>query len=170
MKRIHVLLPDVTVARQVVNQLLLAHVDWHHIHILARPDIGLEELPEASIAQRSDLLAALARGTAAGGITGLLAGMLAMTFPPAGLAIAGGALLALTAGGAGFGAWMAAMIGVDVPNSQLKRFEQAITAGNLLMLVDVPRDRQTPIEAVIRDGFPAAEFTVSRPTSGVEVA
>ena len=117
-----------------------------------------------------DLLAALARGTAAGGITGLLAGMLAMTFPPAGLAIAAGALLALTAGGAGFGAWMAAMIGVDVPNSQLKRFEQAITAGNLLMLVDIPRDRQTPIEAVIRDGFPAAEFTVSRPTSGVEVA
>jgi hypothetical protein len=64
----------------------------------------------------SDLVPALQRGTAAGGAAGLLAGVAAVTFPPAGLTLGGGALLGLTAFGAGFGAWMSSMVGIGLPS------------------------------------------------------
>jgi hypothetical protein len=38
------------------------------------------------------------------------------------------------------------MIGVDVPNTRLKRFEGAIEKGELLMMVDVGKDRVEEIE------------------------
>ena len=61
----------------------------------------LEDLPQATLAQRSDLLPALARGTGAGGITGVLAGLVAMAFPPAGLTIAGSAVVLMALASAG---------------------------------------------------------------------
>lgn len=164
MKRIHLLLPDVNVAERVVHDLLLAHVDWHDLHILASPKISLANLPDSNLAQNSDLLPALARGTAAGGLTGMLAGLVAVTFPLAGLTIAGGEVLALTLGGAGFGAWMAGMIGVSLPNSRLERFEEAISRGELLLLVDVSREREEEIKSIIRAQYAAADFHSSHPS------
>src|SRR5258708_4970999 len=79
-----------------------------------------------------------------------LPGRVALVFPPAGLTIAGGAVVAITLAGAGFGAWTATMIGIDVPNTRLKRFEQAIERGELLMMIDVARDRVEEIEQMIK--------------------
>jgi hypothetical protein len=126
MRRIYLLLPNVHSAQMIISELLLLRVEWRHIHVTANHNVPLKDLPEAILTQRSDLLPALARGAAMGGLTGTLAGLVALAFPPAGLTIAGGAVVAITLCGAGFGAWTATMIGVDVPNSRLKRFEQAI--------------------------------------------
>lgn len=109
MRRVYFLLPDVKSAKAIVDELLLKRVEWRHIHVLASPTIPLEDLPEAHLAQSSDLLPALARGTAAGGVTGMLAGLAAMAFPPAGLTIAGGAVVAMALAGAGVGAWTSTM-------------------------------------------------------------
>ena len=70
-------------------------------------------------------------------------------------------IVAITLCGAGFGAWTATMIGVDVPNTRLKRFEEVIEKGELLMMVDVAKDRVEEIEEVIYHmtgyaGYPAA--------------
>lgn len=150
MRRIYFLLPNVQCAQSIVNELLLLRVEWRHIHVLANHNVSLKDLPEATLAQRSDLLPALARGTAAGGFAGMLAGLAALVFPPAGLTIAGGAVVAITLCGAGFGAWTATMIGVDVPNTRLKRFEEVIEKGEVLMMVDVAKDRVEEIEEVIK--------------------
>lgn len=158
MNRIHLLLPDVITTRRVVNKLLFANVEWRNIHILANPNISLEDLPDADLAQKSDLLPALARGTAAGGLTGMLAGLAALSFPPTGVIIAGGAILGLTIGGAGIGAWAASLIGVSVPNSQLDQYENAINRGELLLLVDVPKEREEEIKSVIQSEYTAADF------------
>jgi len=109
MRRVYFLLPDVKSAKAIVDELLLKRVEWRHIHVLASPTIPLEDLPEAHLAQSSDLLPALARGTAAGGVTGMLAGLAAMAFPSAGLTIAGGAVVAMALAGAGVGAWTSTM-------------------------------------------------------------
>jgi uncharacterized membrane protein len=150
MRRIYFLLPNVHSARTIVNQLLLLRVEWRHIHVIANHNVPLKDLPEATLVQRSDLLPAIARGTATGSLTGMLAGLVALVFPPAGLTIAGGAVVAITLFGAGFGAWTATMIGVDVPNTRLKRFEKVIERGELLMMVDVAKDRVEEIEEVIK--------------------
>jgi hypothetical protein len=164
MRRIYFLLPEEHSRQTIVNELLLMRVEWRHIHMIANHDVPLKDLPEATLAQRSDLLPALARGTAAGGLTGILAGLVALAFPPAGLTIAGGAVVAITLCGAGFGAWTATMIGVDVPNTRLRRFEQAIEKGELLMMIDVAKDRVEEIEEMIRSHHAEAEIQGTDPT------
>lgn len=156
MRRIYFLIPTVTSAQSIVNDLLLARIEERRIHVLAKEGTPLEDLPEARLAQKSDLIPALERGAAAGGLTGLLAGVMAVTFPPAGLVLGGGALLGITVFGAGFGAWISTMVGVGLPSSRLKSFEAAIERGELLMMIDVPRDRVEEIEAVVMRHHPEA--------------
>lgn len=158
MRRIYFLVPSVPVAQAIVNDLLLARLEERHIHVLARQGTPLADLPPATLAQRTDLVPSLERGAAAGGATGLLAGLVAMTFPPAGLVLGGGAVLTMTLLGAGFGSWAASMIGVAIPNRRLEMFEEAIARGELLMLLDVPRDSVDEIEALVRRLHPEAEL------------
>ena len=149
MRRIYFLVPSVASARLIVNELLLARIEVRHIHVVASKDTPLEDLPQADVAQSSDLVPALQRGVAAGGLAGLLAGLLAITFPPAGFVFGGGALLGLTAFGAGFGAWMSGMVGVGLPSSRIEHFQKAIANGQLLMMIDVSPLRVEEIEALV---------------------
>lgn len=158
MRRIYFLVPSVVSAKTIVDDLLLARIEEPHIHIVAREGTPLEDLPEAGVAQRSDLVPALQRGVAAGGLSGLLAGALAVTFPPAGLVLGGGALLGLTLFGAGFGAWMSGMVGIGLPSSRIEKFETAIARGDLLMMIDVPRARVEEIEALVKRHHPESEL------------
>src|ERR1700692_801425 len=80
MRRIYFLLPNVQSAKGIIDELLLKRIEWRHIHVLANPGVRLEDLPQATLAQRRDPLPALARGTAAGGVTGMLAGLVALAF------------------------------------------------------------------------------------------
>ena len=141
MKRLYFLIPDTTIAKSIVDDLLLADVEEKHIHVIAKEGTPLDELPEASLLQKSDLIPALEKGAALGGVTGILTGVLAVTFPPAGIILGGGGLLGITLASAGIGAWLSSMIGVDVENSQLKAFEAAIHEGQILMLIDIPKER-----------------------------
>jgi hypothetical protein len=158
LRRIYFLLPTVQVAKAIVDELLLSRIEERHLHVVAREGTPLEDLPAAKLAQSSDLVPALQRGVAAGGLAGLLVGVLAVTFPPAGLVLGGGALLGLTAFGAGFGAWMSSMVGVGLPNSRIEQYQQAIEAGGLLLMVDVHRDRVEEVEALVMRHHPEAEL------------
>jgi hypothetical protein len=150
MKRLYFLLPNIETTREVVRDLLLNHVEERHIHVVAREGIPLEDLPKASEWQKSDIIPAAEKGAMAGGITGALAGLVAVTVPPAGLILGGGAVLAMTAAGAGFGAWASSMIGAGASSARLDKFQDALKAGELLMLVDVPKRRVDEVEELIR--------------------
>ncbi|WP_291009924.1 DUF1269 domain-containing protein [Hydrogenophaga sp.] len=158
MRRIYFLLPTVTSARSIVEELLLNHVDEHHIHVVARDNTPLGDLPQAGVAQRTDIIPAMERGIAAGGLVGLLAGLIGVTFPPAGLVFGGGALLGTIAFGTGFGAWMAGMVGVGMPSSRIEQFQQAIANGELLMMIDVPAARVEEVESLVTRHHAEAEL------------
>jgi len=166
MRRLYFLVPTVESASQIVDELLLARIEERHIHIAAKDHHALEEanLPEANLLQESDFIPALERGLAVGGATGLLAGIVAVSFPPAGLLLGGGAILGMSLAGAGGGAWGSSMIGSDVPNSQLKGFEQAIADGQLLMIIDVPKARVETITDLVKKHHPEAEVEGTEPT------
>lgn len=164
MRRIYFLLPDIERARQVVDELLLARIEEHHIHVLAKEGIPMENLPEASFLQKSDFVPALERGLAVGGGAGILAGLVAVTFPPAGMILGGGALLGIALAGAGMGAWISSMIGMDVPNRQLKAFTEAVEQGEILMLVDVPKARVEEIETLVKSHHPEVDIEGTEPT------
>ena len=43
MRRIYFRLPNAPVAKAIVDELLLAHVEWRHIHVLARAGTDLQD-------------------------------------------------------------------------------------------------------------------------------
>lgn len=137
MRRLYFLVPDTSTARDIVRELLLARVEERHIHIVASPDTELGELPDAGPLQTSDFVPALERGVALGGAAGVLAGLTALAFP--GVVVAGGAVLAGGVVGAGMGSWIGGMVGLAGDNVHIKRFQDAIDSGQLLILVDVPK-------------------------------
>lgn len=158
MRRLYFTLPDLNTAHTVVDELLLKRVEERHIHVIAKEGTPLGDLPEASLLQKSDFIPAMERGVAMGGATGVLAGIAAITLPPAGLVLGGGAILAAGLLGAGLGTWISGMIGMDVGNSQIRQFESAIQAGEILLMVDVTKDRISEIEELVKTHHPDANI------------
>lgn len=163
MKRIYYLVPDVHTAKKIVEGLLLARVEARRIHVLARPGTPLGDLPEASFLQRTDFIPGLEQGLVIGGLTGVIAGLLALILPM-GMALGGGTVLALTLAGAVIGAWISSMVGSSCSNRCIRQFQAAIENGELLTMIDVPRDQVEKIEAVVLKHYPAAECKGLEPT------
>ena len=65
--------------------------------------------------------------------------------------------------GSGIGAWLSSMIGVDVVNSQIKQFEGAVENGEVLFLVDVPKERVDEIETMVKVHHPDADVEGTEP-------
>lgn len=156
MQRLYFVIPTVESCRAIANELLLARIEEKHMHFLNKDDHVPHDLPQANLLQKSDFVPAVERGLTIGGGTGLFAGLLAFSFQTAGLEVGGFAILSICLAGGGIGAWISGMIGVDVPNTQLKPFIPAINAGNYLLIVDVKNQRAHEIEELITKMHPEA--------------
>ena len=156
MKRMYFLARDVCAASQVVDDLLLAHIDARRIHVIARRGTPLGDMPEANLLQKSDFVPAVQRGIAMGGAAGIFmaaAGLaLRIISPP----VAGGVMLASALAGAGVGSWLGGMVGMNIGNTRLKRFAPAIERGSVLVIADVPRDRVDDIQSRVGRNVPEA--------------
>ena len=161
-RRLYFLLPDVATAKNVVNELLLARIEERHIHVLAKEGTEMEDLPEATLFQKTDFVHAVERGLALGGGTGVLAGVAAIAIP--GMVLGGGAVLGIALAGAGMGAWLSGMIGMDVPNTRLEEFEAAIEAGQVLMMVDVAKEQVDRVSDSVKQHHPEADMHGTEPT------
>lgn len=164
MRRIYFLVHDQELAKRIVDELLLARIEERHLHVLARRGTSLEDLPEASLMQKTDFVPAVERGLALGGVTGLLAGLVAIALPATPLVIAGGVLLATSLAVAGMRAWLGGMVGMNVGNTRLAHFADAIERGALLIMADVPRERVYEIEERVRKHLPDVEIDGTEPT------
>ncbi len=165
MRRLYFLIPNVDSAKTIVDELLLARIEQRHIHIAAADHHALLDanLPEANLLQESDFIPAVERGLAIGGATGILAGIVAVAIPGAGLVLGGGAILGIGLAGAGVGAWISGMIGISVPSSRLEEYEKAIDEGNLLMMVDVPKAQVDDITNMVKTHHPEANIEGTEP-------
>lgn len=163
MRRIYFLVRNIAVTHKIVDELLLAKIEEKHIHVLAKRGTPLENLPEANLLQKSDFIPAVEQGLALGGATGLLAGLVAIALPPASTVVAGGILLGSGLAGAGIGAWLSGMVGMSIGNRRTKEFEEAIEAGEFLVLADVSPERVNEIEALIRKHIPEVEVEQTEP-------
>lgn len=156
MRRIYFLVPNIAITHKIVEELQAEGIEDRHIHILAKRDTPLEGLPEAGISIKTDFLPAVERGVALGGSTGLLAGLIGLRF--AGFAIAGGPLLGIIMAGATIGSLMGGLAGMNSGNSRLRQFEEAIERGELLVLIDIPKDRIEAIRKLVIKHHPETEF------------
>jgi hypothetical protein len=158
------MVPDVAGARGIRDELLLAQIENRHIHVLAKDGIPLEGLHEASILQKTDFVHGAESGLAIGGAIGILAGLIAILFPPAGVNLQGVTILVTALIGAAFGAWVSSMVASSIPNTRLRTFEAGIDAGRILMMVDVPAGRVDEIKRLIASRHPEVKDSAQEPT------
>lgn len=161
-RRLYFILPDVSTAKAVEKDILIARIEDRRMHFLARRDIDLGDLPEASIVQKSDLTHGAFIGLITGAVTGVVIGCLLYLFDTFGMSlgftVSFGTILILFVIGSLMGMWISGtLIGVSAPNIHLKPFEKAMEAGHILMMVDVPKDRVEEIRSIIKGHFPKAE-------------
>jgi hypothetical protein len=161
MKRLYFMLPDNDTCKKVVEELENAGIPQRHLHAIASLTVSLEGLPEASVIQKSELAHGIEKGVALGGAGGLLGGLLAVAFPPAGLVIGGGALLMTAAAGAGFGALVTGLISKDLHNRKFDAFEEDLSHGKILLLVDVPKKETEDYKKLILGHHPDADISVT---------
>lgn len=138
---------DLAAAQAAVSAARAAGLPDSQLSLVARADIELDELPDESKEADTDFKPAALRGAAAGGATGLLAGLAAVAFPPLGVTLAGAALM--TAGGAAIGAWVAALVGSTVEDPVRRKFHDEIQAGRILLVVDADAELMPLVEAAL---------------------
>lgn len=157
MKRLYFLVPDVQHTRIIVNELLVARIHIEDIHVLAKEGTAMSDLPKATFAQRTDVIPASQKGMITGGLAGFVVGGLIVSFSPVGPLLGWGSVFALTVAGIILGAMTATLIGVNSPSTRIKRFDKAIRNGQLLLMVDVPKERRREIEELIKSHHPEAK-------------
>tara|TARA_R110001592_G_scaffold363372_2_gene686226 strand:- start:103583 stop:104092 length:510 start_codon:yes stop_codon:yes gene_type:complete len=166
MKRLCFLSPDREHALAVIRDLKEDGISDKHIYVIARSSETLGDLPDGG-PEDDDFLPAYERGLAFGGVSGLFLGLVAMTFPPAGIVIGGGGILLIGAMGASVGAFLTGMAGAAFPNSRLKAFEKDIDAGKLLIMVDVAQNQVERINQLILQHDPEVEIEGLEPSAPV---
>lgn len=163
-RRLYFMLPDVKHCQQLVTELQQVSIPKRDIHVVARQDIPLQGLHQASALQKTELLHGLEVGAGVGGLAGMLAGLLVIAFPPAGVVLGGGAaIIGTTLAGASFGSLVSALIARDIPNHELKAFQARIVLGEILLLLDIPTKRVEEIITLIRRTHPEAQIGIVRP-------
>lgn len=159
-RRLYFILPDAKTAEKIEDELLLARIDEGHIHFHTTMETRLgSRLPKANVLQKTDLLHSMGVGLVAGGLTGTTIGVLMyFQWAPGGVALPSlGLVTVLSVVGAIFGCWVAGMIGISCPNTRLSPFKKSIDDGNILLMVDVPKDRVMEINQLIKSHHPEAD-------------
>jgi len=155
--RLYFLLPDVSTAEQVEKELLLARIESRRMHFMAKKGVSLNDLPAANLAQTSDVVHGVETGIVTGGIAGIVVGFAGMAF--LGLTAANSAMIAVIAVlGAGFGAWVSGLIAVSVPNSRLEKFTEQMDHGDVLLMLDISRERKNEVTEMVKKYHPDSDF------------
>jgi hypothetical protein len=164
MKRLYFVVPGIGLAKKIVDELLLQRIDIDHIHVLAKRGTAMDDLPEASALQKTDIVPALEQGMLTGGFAGLIAGLIVLAMAGESL-FSGGTLLAACLGGGAFGAFASSLVGSSVGNRQIKQFSTAINDhGAFLMMVDVQKSRIDEVQQGIKQRHPEAMYEGIEPT------
>lgn len=144
MKTRHVFSTRDTVQAAAAVAALRAHgLGDEAISLVARSDIELDEIPDRLKDASTDFIPAAVRGMGIGGATGLLAGLAAVVFAPVGITLAGAA--GIGAMGALVGGWSSALMGAALPDPVRQQFDDEISAGRILVLVDADEDTQSSL-------------------------
>jgi hypothetical protein len=162
--RMYVTLPDTSSAKRLADDLLLARIEDRHMHFLARRGTDLGELHEASYLQKTDAMHGAAVGLVVGGAMGIVLGLFLVYFPPGGATLQLVTVLITAIVGGGLGAWVATMVGLQVPNSRLKGFDHDLEEGKVLLMLDVPSGRYDEVRTIIARTHPEAADRGNEPT------
>ncbi len=152
-RRLYFVIPDEPQAAQVVNDLETAGVGRQHMHAIAGRGATLTRLPPATERQRQDAGSRLERIAWTGDLMLFFLGLIGLIASLVWASLAGSLLsvvlmaLTLIAG---------VLFAVRVPDTHLDEFRGALSHSEVLLMVDVPRQRVAEIEEMVRRRHPEA--------------
>lgn len=156
--RLFYLLPDLASAQRAQDELLLKRIEHKYIHFLSNAGKLPDDMREATIFQKTDVVHGAESGLLLGALLGFAFGMWLVYYPLDTMS-AKAAIVVITAlGGMLFGGWAASMAAAAIPNSRLKAFYPEIESGKILLIVDVPARRIQEIETVMAERHPETRF------------
>lgn len=164
-RRLYLMLPNTKACYALVADLRRQGIADKDIHVIARPGVLLEGLNQAPITETSELTYGAELGLMVGGLAGLLGGMLAIYFPPAGLSLelSNSFLLMMTTfSGMAFGGVVAALVAHDIPNHRLAGYQQRISKGHILLLLDIPTQDVKRMQKHIQAHYAEAALGMSK--------
>ena len=145
-RRLYFLFPDEPQARRVVDELTRAGVMKKHIHAHAREGIELTSLPLATQRQKQDACCSIEKLLLNGNLLvfgiALLALLISLFF---GFSV--WSVLALAVMVTTFVA--GALFAVKVPQVHLDEFKDALSHGEILLMIDVPSLRVAEVEDLV---------------------
>lgn len=158
-RRLYFILPDVEISRKVEDDLLLARISEQQMHFLGKRGTNMQDLPEASQVQKTDIVHGFQVGMFTGALTGAIMGLTAYLMRDIiGMQIEVGIVLVLFLVGGVYGAFISGLfIGSSTPNVKLKKFQHSMDEGHILLMVDVAKDRVDEIRKIVHQHFPEAE-------------
>ena len=152
LRRLFFLFPDTDHAQSVVDELVARGVNIRHIHAIAK-GIDLGSLPEATERQKADTTFRLERFIWSANLvmflialTAFVASMLTASIAWAGVSI----LIMLVTFLAG------EQFAVRIPDVHLTEFTDALSHGEVLLMIDVPAVRVSEIEDFVHRRHPEA--------------
>lgn len=154
--RLYYVLPDFDSARKTLDDLLLNRVEFRHVHFLTKGDNVPQDLPEANVFQRTDLVHGATIGMRSGAVLGLALGMLLVVYfdpvskPPL---LFAGVIIGIL-----FGGWASSMMGASMSNSRLRHLLAPLDSKQVLMIVDVPALQVDLIEKRLAERHPESQF------------
>lgn len=158
-RRLYFILPDVEISRKVEDDLLLARISEQQMHFLGKRGTNMQDLPEASQVQKTDIVHGFQVGMFTGALTGAIMGLTAYLMRDIiGMQMEVGIVLVLFLVGGVYGAFISGLlIGSSTPNVKLKKFQHSMDEGHILLMVDVAKDRVDEIRKIVHQHFPEAE-------------
>ncbi len=135
------------------------------MHFLGKRGTGYKDLPEATALQKTDTIHGSQIGLVTGALAGVVTGLVIYSLRDyIGLQIQIGIILpALVLGGL-FGLITGCfLIGSSTPNSRLKRFQNSMEEGHILLMLDVAKERVDEITEIILKHHPEAEVYGQEP-------
>jgi len=156
MIRVYFLSPNLFVTDAIVAELQDNLIQKDNMHVVGISNLEIEKhkLPKATLKQITDFLPSIKKGALHGGIVGILSGTLIMYLSIENVEIGKLGVLGFGLLGLCIGAWSSSMIGVSVPNDVVVRFEDAISRGEYLLIVDVPKKSIKFLQKIIKQHHP----------------
>lgn len=156
MLRIYFLSPNLFITDAIVAELQKDLIRKDNMHVVGIDNLEIEKhkLPKATLKQISDFVPAIKKGALNGAVVGILAGALIMYLAIENVEIGFLGVLGFGLLGLFLGAWGSSMIGISVPNDVVVKFEDAISNGEYLLIVDVPKKSIKFLPRIIKKHHP----------------
>lgn len=162
MKRLFFLVPELKMARDIVQDLENAGIKENDIHIVGKNQEALKRahIPRAGLWQTSDLIPAIKRGAVIGIALSAAIYILVILMLPANMKIPLLGIVAIVLFGILFGLWASSLIGVGLQHPLIIKYEKYLQKGHYLMMVDSPEEREKELTRRVVRYHPGAKIVV----------